>query len=385
MKHKLLSIELQHQYQETYSTIFSDKIKSIQHYKRLLKIKQNDISIVNQDTHDRKVTFIIDEINHNIASLKSELTLDDDETDDEIFRRKQELNQINKQFKLISSMLMELHGEVLNENAQGLVNQHNKRYEVLLELKAVYVKKINEEMKTREVDKKKIFNNSILNIKLSKFKGYESDCDIYTFKSQFEKLYLKSTPVDVLPDLLKNNYLDNPAAQLVKNVNNIDEIWRRLTDAYGDQKTMLTKKLNHLNSLDAPWKQKNPEEVVENLVKIINTMKDLLHLAKTYQIEEKLFHGDGLQRIYKLLGDKRIMRWLAISCEHTKEGEEQWHQLIEFLEKDVKVHQQKALLHIKPSDDKPRSIVTTRSHFTQENDDPPTKMQSACFIYDQTM
>ena len=44
------------------------------------------------------------------------------------------------------------------------------------------------------------------------------------FQSEFQKLFYKQTPTKLLPDLLKNNYLDEPALTLVKSLENIDEI-----------------------------------------------------------------------------------------------------------------------------------------------------------------
>ena len=55
-----------------------------------------------------------------------------------------------------------------------------------------------------------------LNIKLPKFKGYDSQIDIYTFQLEFEKIYLRSTPKRMLADVLKKNHLNDPALSLVK-------------------------------------------------------------------------------------------------------------------------------------------------------------------------
>ena len=53
------------------------------------------------------------------------------------------------------------------------------------------------------------------------------------------------------------------------------------------------------------------EKIVKALNKIINTMKDLKKLASDRGIKSKLFSGDGLEKIYQLLGDTRMTRWLA--------------------------------------------------------------------------
>ena len=71
-------------------------------------------------------------------------------------------------------------------------------------------------MESRELHKLETLKASCLNIKLPKFKGYDSARDIFTFQSIFEKLYEKRTPRKMLPDLLINDYLEDPALSLVK-------------------------------------------------------------------------------------------------------------------------------------------------------------------------
>ena len=69
----------------------------------------------------------------------------------------------------------------------------------------------------------------------------------------------------MLPDLLINNYLEDPALSLVKSVKDISEIWDRLKLAYGDPKSMLKKKLCEINKFTALWKIKEPEKPMEGL------------------------------------------------------------------------------------------------------------------------
>ena len=76
-------------------------------------------------------------------------------------------------------------------------------------------------MESRELHKLKTFKASCLNIKLPKFKGQDLAMDTLTFQSTFEKLYKKRTPRTRLLDLLINNYLEDPALSLVKNVKDI--------------------------------------------------------------------------------------------------------------------------------------------------------------------
>ena len=107
---------------------------------------------------------------------------------------------------------------------------------------------------------------------------------------------------------------------------------------------MLHKKMSTLTNFTPLWKTSNPEKTSDALIKIINLIKDLMNLAEKYSIKEKLYNGDGLERIYSLLGDLRLIRWLTKVSEDELEGEEQWSKLIEFLEKEARVHQQRSLI-----------------------------------------
>lgn len=98
------------------------------------------------------------------------------------------------------------------------------------------------------------FNESKLKIHLPKFSGYESKLDIYTFQSEFMKVYERTIPKRVLPDLLKNNLLEGAALSLVSSVKDIDEIWQRLKGAYGDPKLLLKKKLSQVGKISNLWK-----------------------------------------------------------------------------------------------------------------------------------
>ena len=103
-------------------------------------------------------------------------------------------------------------------------------------------------------------------------------------------------------------------------------------------------------------------------------MKKLQHLASEHHIESKLYSGDGLERIHQLLGDNRVTRWLSKLFEETYDDHEQQMKLIEFLEKDLKVQQQRILIQEK-SDEKrntkqnsdDRQISKNGAHFANQS------------------
>ena len=69
---------------------------------------------------------------------------------------------------------------------------------------------------------------------------------------------------------------------------------------------MLHKKMSTLTNFAPLWKTSNSEKTSVALIKIIN----LMNLAENHNFKEKLYNGDGLERIYSLLGDSRLIRWL---------------------------------------------------------------------------
>ena len=127
------------------------------------------------------------------------------------------------------------------------------------------------------------------------------------------------------PDLLKKNLLEGSTLSLVKSMTDIEDIWKRLKGAYGDPKLLLKKKLSQIENISQLWKIRDQEKLVDALSKIISMMRDLYQLAEQHNIKSRLYSGDRLERIYQMMGDRRVTRWLSTNCE------------VEFLERDLKV------------------------------------------------
>jgi len=70
-----------------------------------------------------------------------------------------------------------------------------------------------------------------------------------------------------------------------------------------------------------------------------------MQLAEYHKIERKLYYSDSINYVYKLLGENRLTRYLSSNSDETKEGREEWKQLIVFLEKEIRVNQQKLLIN----------------------------------------
>ena len=63
-------------------------------------------------------------------------------------------------------------------------------------------------------------------------------------------------------------------------------------------------------------------------------MSELLKLSKEDGIEQKLYHGEALDIIYSMMGDKLVTKWLSGVTDENHLAEHQlWVKLMEFLEK----------------------------------------------------
>ena len=116
---------------------------------------------------------------------------------------------------------------LVQKGIQDEVDEMTTRYDHITALVHEYTNAVKKEILDQEMEKESLFKESKLNIKLGKYKGYDSVNDLYTFQDAFEKIYLRTTPRRLIADLLKNNHLDEPALSLVRTVDNIDEIWDR--------------------------------------------------------------------------------------------------------------------------------------------------------------
>ena len=346
-QHKELQMYFAESYEEKFRSKCAHTLTQIKYYikdakciRRKLRVGEeldkNKLTLA----REKKLEFLVGEVHRTIASLGLIFGVDvSDGLDEDIINWRKELHEHLKVMQSIPKSIQEIID--LGEEETEL-NTIKSRYENLITSTSAYIVALEGEVKIRDIEKQIGFNKSSLNIKLGKFKGYDSSIDIYTFQDHFEKLHGKGTPKSLLPDMLKNNYLEGPALLLAKDVVNIHDIWKRLKDAFGDCRIMLSKKLAEFNTMEHVWKQKDPSKEMESLNKIINLMRDLLQLSKRHNIENKLYYGDGIDCVYNLMGGNRLSRWLMLT--DVEEGEEQWLQLIQFLEKELKVCQQKAII-----------------------------------------
>ena len=385
-KNRELKFHLQDDdYEQQYGKPFTSTISNISDYVRnlneLIQRHQLASSEVMHSINQQKASLVVDDFKRSMKYLQSNLSCVIKHISNEDLKlRKKQLHIRITEISNLSEKLKELI-ELKVDTA--LYDQLKSDYENLFQLRIDNEKSINDELKFRELDKLDSFKKSQLNIKLPTFTGYDTSTDIYTFNSEFDKLYSDTVPTSLQPDLLKNNHLGKHALALVKNVDNIADIWVRLKEAFGDRRLLLSSKLSTLSSID--FKFKDSVKITESLSKVINVMRDLMQLSSTHNIENELYYGDALTHLSNKLGQSRMMRWLTLSCDIPREGKCKWRQMIEFLEKEIKVQQQVTVIqsNLKMSNpgNKDKEKDKKSSYYGQPNSKPqPLLDDSKCVV-----
>ena len=221
-----IKTKFQQEYDEEFNSICINTLIDVKNYLKYIrdhKIQMNMKEVQYQADVDiqkeKSMVFIAEDVERSLTQLEYTYSQDINSLgNEELLNLKSEVDANDKKFQELLTFTTN------NKPFLAAIADIDERYRQLTSLKETFensVRKLNE---NRELNKHSLFNESKLNIQLNKFKGYDSRTDIYTFKSNFEKIYLRTTPEKLLPDLLIKNFLEEPALSLIKGVTNIIEI-----------------------------------------------------------------------------------------------------------------------------------------------------------------
>ena len=220
-----------------------------------------------------------------------------------------------------------------------------------LECRNAYAQKLHFMMTDRDISEEKLRAAATMTVDLDKFKGYDSKLDIYSFRSEFERVIQKTVQKHLWVDTLKNSYLTGPAFTLVERSENMSEIWEKLIGAYGNVKLLLQNKIGKLDKLECLDNVKGDEKLAVAISKIINMMSELKSLAEKHRLETKLYVGGGLEKVLSLIGDDRERKFISkyaevpgvssgtdsggTSADDSLPEKRDWENLVKFLEKEL--------------------------------------------------
>ena len=198
-----------------------------------------------------------------------------------------------------------------------------------------FLKNLRKVITDRDISEKKLKNTAGLKIELGKFKGYNSDMDIYTFRTEFSKLVEPEVRKGLWADYLKKNCLTGPAQNLVSKMEDIGSIWEKLIEVYGDTQVLLQNKIGSLKKFSDLVKQKDDEKIAHSLTNLLNVMADLENLASKYDLEGDLYHGGGLQSVLDLLGTTRERKFIKSVSKLKLKNKAKWSKLVLFLTEEL--------------------------------------------------
>lgn len=292
---------------------------------------------------DEKVTVskhIFQEIESRYIILKKTCVVSLSILDDsQILEKKKNIEKIDKEFNVIMEKFTELVKEIPGkyDKEENVLNKVRKIKDDLMIVKATYQSELDKEISNRDLSAHKLQNASLLNIKLPRFKGYNSTLDIYTFQTEFEKLVSPNIQRKLLPDYLKMNYLDGSALLLVKETDDLEGIWAKLKEAFGCAMLLLQNKLSEVKKDGPLWKIKDKERLIPAISKLLNSMTELNNLAEKHSIKDQLYHHSYLALIFDIIGNDKKEKFTYQNIKVKLSCEEKWKKLMEFLTYELKV------------------------------------------------
>ena len=148
----------------------------------------------------------------------------------------------------------------------------------------------------------------------------------------------------LLPDYLKNNYLEGQALEIVKEIDDIEKIWERLRVSFGNVAILLHDKLGEIEKGLPLWKIKSDEKLVKVLIKLINGLKELSILAENHKIEGNLYHSSNFGKVYDLVGRKRQLEFMKQNLGKELTIKEEWQKMNVFLNNELRLKEEILML-----------------------------------------
>ena len=200
-----------------------------------------------------------------------------------------------------------------------------------------YMENLSALILSRDLCEEKLRNVSGLNVHLGKFTGYESEMDIFTFRSQFKKLVEPHVQSRLLVDVLKGNHLGSNVLKLVKHLPDIETVWKKLFESFGSTELLLHNKLGELDKMGGLLKARGNEKVTFAISGMLNCLTDLSNLATDHSLESSLYHASVIDRILLLIGDHRRKRFLCETLGSNLSGVEKWNKIISLLNNEMRL------------------------------------------------
>ena len=288
-------------------------------------------------------------------------------SDEALLEMQKGLRDMYSKCDALTEKITQLHSQMpmSYKDRTLIVEARSKKEKECRDSLKVYKEMLEAEVTSRNVSKERLASNESLKISIGRFSGFDSAMDIYTFQTEFEKVFVPNITAKMLPDYLKYNHLEGAALTLVKGLETMSEIWKRLKEAYGDTDVLLRSKLREVESLGPIWRCRDKAKLVQILSKLVYVMGDLQDLAKTHKIENDLYHGGAIHKVYAVVGHSYRDKFIRKHAESEMSKMQKWSKFIEYMKSELKIEEE-ILLAQQDSDSKTRVEQNKENPGSQE-------------------
>ena len=206
--------------------------------------------------------------------------------------------------------------------------------------KQLYETKMYSDLVANDLTEDKLKLAELTKIDVGKFSGAMGD-DFYSFKTRFLKAY-GNHPQSLMVEWLKNNHLDGKAKDSVGSLEDMDNIWKRLQDNFGNTQQMLLYRFGTINKLGPMHKRKTYTNKKHYVQTLINTMQDVIDLATEHDLVGEIHYGPQLGKIVGLLDNHMQNQWYKIITEESVSKPNRWMRMIIYLEAQLSIIQTRA-------------------------------------------
>lgn len=263
---------------------------------------------------------------------------------DEMLKRHKDVSALSSEFDVFRERV-----DRLMNQTDLVFNDKEKIIEYVVDLlgkltksKEVYEKRSYEDLVTNDLTADKLKLAESIKIDVGKYGGVlgKGD-DFYTFKSKFLKAY-GNYPQQLLVQYLKNNHLDGKAKDCVGSLDDLENIWVRLKNNFGNTDEMLKHHFQRLNKLGQMSKRKTYTAKKHYLQTVINCMQDAIDVATEHDLTGEVHYGSQLGSIVALLENYLQSAWWKIVAVESVRKPNRWLRMIVFLEAQLVIIQTRA-------------------------------------------
>ena len=247
-----------------------------------------------------------------------DVTKDNDNIADYIVLKRKEMKATYsadfERMKMLLDRLFEFT-DVVFADKEKVINYYVQRINDLQKLKYAFENKLIADLETNDLteQKMKYAHSTKFNFKFSG--SLDRNMDYYTFKTKFTKAYTNH-PKNLLVEIITSNHLEGKARECVGSLEDIEEIWQRLKDNFGNTELMLQHHFKKLSQLGLMKTQKSFDSKKLYVQSLVNVMQDVLDLATEHDLTGNLHYGTQLQKVIALLDVHIQNKWYEILAQN---------------------------------------------------------------------